>query len=146
MHAATTHSRPPYRPAVDCASRRRRDDYDFDPSWRSSSGRKQRQQRFTMRINGREVEVPDDALWRLALPAAGLLGIAAFLGPLVITAAIGALAVGAAVATAGFAMTAMFFPFLIMAGVGAVFTLGSFFTLGAMFVLPKIIATMALVS
>ncbi|KIY97995.1 hypothetical protein MNEG_9970 [Monoraphidium neglectum] len=99
-----------------------------------------------MRIQQREVEVPESDVWKFALPAAAFLGIAAFMGPLVITAAFGALAVGATVATAGFAMTAMLFPFLMFAGLGVALTFGSFAVGTAMFVLPNLLAAFALLA
>lgn len=132
--------RHPTRPQVSCASRRRRDDFDDDASW----GRSRRQRDpFRVRINGREVSVPEDALLRAALPAAVLLSGALFMGPIMIVAAAGALAMGAAIATAGVAMTALFFPFLMVAGIGGAFAFGTFATLGAVFVLPKLLVTLA---
>lgn len=141
------------RPAPGCrsvaaASRRPRRD-NFDDEWRAGGGGSGAdfgpRGSYRITVNGREIRVSQDEAWKLALPAALLLGGALFVGPLVLAAALGALAVGAAVATAGVAVTAMFFPFLVFAGLGAALTFGTVAFSTAVFVIPNVLAAFTLV-
>jgi hypothetical protein len=84
--------------------------------------------------------IPQDQLWKLALPAAALVGVAALAGPIIIGLTIGAVAMGAAVSMGAFALSTMFLP-LIMMGVFGMMSFGAFATLGMFLVIPKLILT-----
>jgi len=89
----------------------------------------------------KEFSVPEDQLWRLILPAAGVLGLAAFLGPLVIGLSVAAVALGAAFSAGALAFAAML-PLFIFLGLGGLF-IGPL-VLGPLFIgfaLPQLIGS-----
>lgn len=69
----------------------------------------------TLRINGQRVDIEERTLWGIALPVAAVIAGTAIVGPLVLAAAGGALAVGALFATtASFALSAALIPLLFL--------------------------------
>jgi hypothetical protein len=100
----------------------------------------------TIRFNERELNVPTDNLWLLAIPAAAFVAVSALLGPLVIGIAFSAIAIGAAF-TAG--TVALAFPFLFLIFFmplvfgGLSFT--GMVTFGVLSIIPKFIALVSTV-
>ena len=89
------------------------------------------------------MSVSEQTIWQLALPAAGFLGLAALIGPLVIAIACSALALGAAL-SAGAVAAALFFPLLALMGLSVFafggLTFGTFAAVGLGVVIPKLMS------
>lgn len=110
--------------------------FDYEPDRQRRPGKKDKDLRF--KIYQTEVSLPEDQLWRIVLPAVGILGLAAFIGPLVIGLSIGAVALGAAFSAGAIAFAGLL-PLFVFLGIGGLLSLGSFATLGLALALPQLV-------